>query len=537
MTAGSGFGRPQLGRIVRALSEPTPRLWAVALVLTLAVMALLLLPAHSGPGSTMDEGLLLVEPQRVRDGDLPNRDFESFYGPANTYALAGVYTFTGPDVLAERGVGLLYQLGIVAGVFALASPAGPVVAVAAGVTSGALTFTLGLAALAYFGGLAFALAGLFLLTRAATRPGASRRLFAFAGAAAGVAIAYRPQFALAIALAGLPLLLGRSPAAARRFAVGLVIGALPLLGHIVLAGPAPVFENLVVDAFFRSAPQSTRPFPPEIPSTVRLMVLVAAAIAVLVACAALSWWRAPGTPESRRVAAIALFCVGLAPQALGRLDGLHLVQVGCVAVALVPLGLASVPGPGWAHRARRLIPAAAFAAAVATLSWQYAHPMRAGYGAQLDRLLPWGEEAGADLREVSRGSRYFPLSSESAADEAGRTLAAIDGLTEPGDRIVVGPDDLRRTFYVDTYLYHLLPELEPGTYHLTMAPGTANRPGSRLPGDIARADVVVLGTLPEWEELAPHSELGSAEASEALVERFCLRAELSVHRVYERCRQ
>jgi hypothetical protein len=535
MTATRARKTAAVRRLEELLARPTPGIWALALALTLAAMLFPLLPTHTDPGPAMDEGLLLVEPERVLEGELPNRDFESFYGPTNTYLLAGVYAIGEPGVVIERGIGILYRLAVIAGVFALASFAGPVAAVAAGLVSGALLFVTGPAAFAYFGGLACAIFGLFLLARAATRIGTRGRLYVLAGIAGGLAISYRPQFGFALLLGAVPLLLGHPAATVRRFVLGAALGALPLVVHTVVAGPGAVFENLVVDAFFRSAPQSTRPFPPELASETRLMVLTGIAIVALAACAAILWRRSPRGPDARRVAAIALFSAGLAPQALGRVGALHLIEVACVAVPLLAYALAAVAGNRWMAPARSLVPAAATAVLVAVLAWSYVEPIRPAYGRAL-QLPPWAEDVGADVRDVERGSRSFPLSTGQEAEEAAATLAVIDELTDPGDRLVVGSDDLIRTFYNDTYLYHLLPELEPGTYYLTMAPGTANGDDSRLPEEVAAAEVVVLGTLPSYEQLLPNSELGSTEATEVLARHFCLRESLFVHLIYERCR-
>ena len=296
-----------------------------------------------------------------------------------------------------------------------------------------------------------------------------------------------------------------------------------------------MFENLVVDAFFRSAPESTRPFPPDLPQETRLMALVGVAVAGLVVCAAILWRRAPRGPEARRIAAIALFCAGLAPQALGRVGALHLIHVGCVAVPLLPYAIATVAGREWTRPLRSLVPAAGVAVLVAALAWSYVQPIRPGYGRAF-QWPPWAEDVGADVRSVERGSRSFPLSTEQEAVEAAQTLEVIDSIAEPGDRIVVGSDDLLRTFYNDTYLYHLLPELDPGTYYLTMAPGTANGDESKLPEDVAEADVVVIGTLPSYEQLLPRSEIGNPEAQQVLEEHFCLRDNFFIHLIYERCR-
>ena len=527
----SALGR----RIDDALTRPTPLVWAIALVLSLAAMSFPLLPTHTDPGPAMDEGLLLVEPERVMAGDLPNRDFESFYGPANTYVLAAVYEITEPDVVIERGVGAAYRLAILAGVFALASFGGVVLAVAAALIAGALMFTVGLAAYAYFGGVAAAIAALFLLTRATTVPAARGRVFVLAGIAAGLAISYRPQFGLALVLAAIPLLLGYGSPALKRALAGTAVGLLPLAVHAVLAGPKPLFENLVIDAFFRSAPQSTRPFPPDLPQEARLMALVGLCVVGLLVCAIVLWRRAPGSVEARRVAAIALFCAGLAPQALGRVGAIHLIHVGCVAVPLLPYAIATALGREWTRPLRSLLPAVGCAALLAGLGWSYVQPIKPGYGRAF-QWPPWAEDVGADLRSVEHDGRSFPLSTEQEADEAAETLAVIDEVSEPGDRIVVGPDDLAFTFYDDTYLYHLLPDLEPGTYYLTMTPGTANREGSRLAGDIASADVVVMGTLPDVAQLTPNAEPGSDEASRVLAEHFCLVDNFFIHLVYRRCR-
>ena len=522
-------------RLEEVVANPTPRVWAIALALALAAMAFPLLPTHTDPGPAMDEGLLLVEPERVLEGDLPNSDFESFYGPANTYLLAGVYAVTEPGVVIERGVGLLYRLAIIAGVFALAAPGGVVIAIAAALIAGALLFTLGLAAFAYFGGLAAAVAGLFLLSRAVTSPVARGRLFVLAGVASGLAIAYRPQFGVALVLAALPLLIGHPWSAVKRYLIGAAVGILPLAVHVVLAGPRPVFQNLVVDALFRSAPQSTRPFPPDLPQEARLMALAAIAVAILIVCAVVLWRRFPRGPDARRVAAIALFCVGLAPQALGRVGAIHLIEVGCVAIPLVPYALVAVAGERRQRPLRSVLPAAATAALVAALAWSYVEPIRPGYGRAF-QWPPWAKDVGADIREANHGSRSFPLSTGQEARDAEQTLAAVDSVSEPGDRLFVGPDDLRLTFYDDTYLYHLEPDLEPATYYLTMTPGTANREGSRLASDLASADVVVMGTLPDVTQLTPNAEPGSDAATQVLEDRFCLVDRFFVHLVYERCR-
>ena len=79
---------------------------AVAALVLVALLLPLLLGFYLRADKTMDEGPLLVYPELILKGNLPYRDFETFYGPANIYVLSGVYAVFGPSILAERGTGL-----------------------------------------------------------------------------------------------------------------------------------------------------------------------------------------------------------------------------------------------------------------------------------------------------------------------------------------------------------------------------------------------------------------------------------------------
>jgi hypothetical protein len=305
----------------------------------------------------------------------------------------------------------------------------------------------------------------------------------------------------------------------------------------VLAGPVQVVENLVIDALFRSGPQSSLPLPALSDPAGKLLLLLLGAVAATIACAAVAWWRAPWDPEARRIASFALLSIGLLPQALGRAESLHILHVGAVTVALLPAAASSrLVLEGLPAAARQLVAAGVAGIAVLGLAQTWLDGVEANYRRALGSS-PDPVTASYDRREnwVERGDRSFPFGSPESAAAVDAMLVAVGELSSPGDRLVVGPEDLRRTFYSQTALYHLLPELEPATYHLTMAPGTANREGARLPEDIAAADVVVLGTGSDWHAVTPNSELGSDDAAQALDASFCLQAEPLPYRVYTRC--
>jgi hypothetical protein len=66
-----------------------------------------------------DEGIVLTGAMRVAAGQIPHRDFYFIYGPAELYALAGMFKVFGPSVLAERLFDLFIKASAVTIVFAI----------------------------------------------------------------------------------------------------------------------------------------------------------------------------------------------------------------------------------------------------------------------------------------------------------------------------------------------------------------------------------------------------------------------------------
>src|SRR5262249_52738217 len=112
-----------------------------------------------------------------------------------------------------------------------------------------------------------------------------------------------------------------------------------------------------------------------------------------------------------------------------------------------------------------------------------------------------------------------------APDEAANIRHLLDGADRAGhrgDRLVVGTGDLRRTPYVDSFLYYMLPKYEPGTYFIEMEPGITNRNGTELTGDLRRADVVVLADRwLNWREPNDSMKPGDPRPNEVLRNEFC----------------
>ena len=129
-------------------------------------------------------------------------------------------------------------------------------------------------------------------------------------------------------------------------------------------------------------------------------------------------------------------------------------------------------------------------------------------------------------------------------------FADIERLTEPGDTLIVGPGDLAVTPYSESYLYYLLPELEPGTRYIEMDPGVANADDSGLADEMRAADVVILSTMYDnWFEpntsMEPGSRGAERGAARRVLPRRLLRRQLDLGRapgapifeLYLRCDQ
>src|SRR5215471_18027931 len=96
------------------------RLDGIAIAIVVLVFAIPLRGLLRTQGPPMEEGFMLAFPEQVLKGAIPNRDFLHLYGPGSLWALAGVYKAFGVSLISERGFGLLQQLAIVFGIYALA---------------------------------------------------------------------------------------------------------------------------------------------------------------------------------------------------------------------------------------------------------------------------------------------------------------------------------------------------------------------------------------------------------------------------------
>ena len=513
---------------------------AVGIIVAAFVLPLRGLLRYQGP--PMEEGFMLAFPQEVLRGSIPNRDFLHLYGPGSLWVLAGVFKAFGTSLAAERFFGLVQHAGIVFGVFALARPWGRRVAVACGLTSLVIVLPpIGLTALAWNGAVALAVWSVWAATRS-TEP--SRRALLVAGGLAGLALLYRPDLVLALSL-GLGAAVWR-PTRARLqpLLTGVVVGVSPILFQLFRAGPKDMVRGMFVDPVFHLRPGRSLPVPPgwseldgwlqkaaglrtlgwPLPAPtsanqVFLWFFLVPITALFVAGVGI--WavrRDPDSARARALRAAGLLGVGMLTQAMQRPDTAHFAWVSCVPLALLPAAIAELT-----------------AAKVAWPTWRRTFASVAPVAVIVLALIPHytvrtyvdlsGQSFGRNVfgYPVHHRGRNFYYGSPEAAAAANALVADLGARAQPGERLFVGPVDLRQTPYSDAFFYFLFPDLVPATYFIEMDPGIANAPGSRLASDVASADWLILSNVwTGWTEPNASRDVGSDAPNEVVRRDFCL---------------
>jgi hypothetical protein len=469
----------------------------------------------------MDEGAVLAYSSQVLDGAVPHRDFLTFYGPANIWLVAGAFEAFGSTITSERAVGLLYRMVIVLSLFALARRlGGPTAAGLAGIIAVAVMAGDVIWAAAVYGALAFGLVGLALLSYGVSAAGRTQQLLLLGGgAAAGVAALMRFDTVPALVVSALPLLALVNARGRLWYASGFVALAGLYVPHLVVVGGAKI-ERTVSD-LIASGPGRRLPLPrpSEFPGSLLAYAVVVTGILVL--AGAIWSLRDRRGVEGRVLLAIGLFNLGLLPWTLSRADEFHIKPTAIIPLSLLPaVALLVVRSARIRSTVRTAWTAAVAVTAVVILT--------ALGGIKFERTLP--------SVAVENSGRSFFLDDRARAGSVTKVVAEAEKRSKAGDSLFVGPLDLRRTNLGATYIYFLLPKLEPASYYMEMNPHTANREGSGLADDLRRADWLILTSeWDDWREPNASRDFGPSEPNEVVSQKFCPRFESGEYRLYERC--
>jgi hypothetical protein len=243
--------------------------------------------------------------------------------------------------------------------------------------------------------------------------------------------------------------------------------------------------------------------------------------------------RDPSSIRARSLLAVAAFSVGLSPQAFQRADATHLAWVTCVIVAFVPVAIVEVVCGRRPDRNPRTTGLVAGGAVLALLALVIPNPTLRTYAS--DSLQTFGIHRSAYT--ISHRGRVFYYGRPDDASAANRLLDAVERVSKPGERLFVGPDDLRRTVLSDAFFYYLLPQLTPATRYIEMDPGVANAKDSGLADEIRKSDILISSSdLDYWMEPNDSRKLGPNEPNVVVQTEFCLVGTFPPHyRLFRHC--
>ncbi|MCZ7536532.1 MAG: hypothetical protein M5T61_11920 [Acidimicrobiia bacterium] len=379
----------------------------------------------------------------------------------------------------------------------------------------------------------------------------------------GLALLFRLDLVVAVGLSGSVLWLAVDRRLRTRLLTGLAAGSAPYLVHLATAGPGNVIRRMVLDpvVYLRGGRRLPIPPPPDhlagflqragelraldwpVPTlrpatqlTVWFFFLIFSIAALL-----LVGWRRLRVDRSsyrgRVLLAVGLFSLGILPQALQRTDSTHFAWVSCVPVALLPTAIIEwsrsrrpSPAPRRDPRSTSLAAGAVVIAFLAFVIPRYTFHSFTDY-----TLQTFGIHRQAF--KIERGDRIFYYGRPDVASALRPLIRELDAISEPGQTLLVGTADLRKTPYSDAFLYYLFPELPPATYYIEMDPGVANADDSGLADEVRDADFLVLSRVwDEWDEPNDSRVFGSDEPNRVVEEEFCLVGDYEhLYELYRHC--
>jgi hypothetical protein len=476
------------------------------LLIAVGLYVFLVFPMMEADTNPLDEGMLLVYPELLSKGALPQRDYETMYPPGGVWALAGAYKVMGADIFTERTVGMLYQALLICGIYCLLVPRGKTTALTGCLLSTVILSRIGFVALAWFGAVACGALCLAVLTR----PGDLRRRAIVAGALAGIAVTWRLDIAPALILA-----LGAYCVLSRwrwqdwlRLALSGLISLIPLLVHIVVVTPAAFFTKVFYDPVIRGHGARSLPLDYAGAYAAELYVLVVLGIAAAIT---VGWmFRRDQEKDGLALFVAGLFALGLIHEGLQRGDSAHFTLVAIFAAPLL-----------------------AFAASMFSRSW--VAPVLAG--AAVLFCVPQDLAFLHEIHSRDSGSLWVKNGDRQVTGNL-EEQCAVDYLqahASSGQRLFVGTQDLRFATGNNVAFYYLFPQLRPATYFIEFEPQVTNRAGSRLAADIQTADWVVLDRT--WQDTPePNASriAGPAAPNDVIRKDFQLVYSSGAFRVYKR---
>ena len=387
----------------------------------------------------MDEGSLLVYPELIIKGQLPYRDFETFYGPGNFWVLSVAYALFGTDMVVERAVGLTYRLLILLSIFGIAQRWDAVTAVGTMALMGMLLAFTGLFAGPWIAGVAFTLCSLWLIAKIESH----WRCFA-GGMFAGMAILCRADLGPAVVVSALPLFLSMERKGKYRYLAGVVLTLLPLGWLMVVIGPGQLAHSLFLFPVFHLNPARRLPILSAEGYLVYLLCLHLLVSALNIAAGIVAVRREPAETRSRLLLGVALLGLGLTHYALQRFDINHMLFSLFLPLSLLPLSILVLLPDKSGVLLGRIRPGLALFIAFAVMQVGLSQFCLFYYKWFSEGLRhPFAREAFTRHHDSDLGifirqhGRSFSFRTEEEARRTKSMLTELDKLSSPGQRLSI----------------------------------------------------------------------------------------------------
>ena len=492
------------------------------------VAALVMAPGFIAVGNVFDEGILLAFPSRVNLGQLPYRDFETFYGPGGPVLLAAAFRLFGAHLGTERAVGFLFRIVLIVALYCLFLRWGRRAAVGGSLI--ALTI-VGMTATYDDYIVALALCVLALIVASKTVGDGPVAAFAGAGFLAGLSGLFRVEAALWMLPALIPFAIG---APRRRLALGALFYLLALSPYLPLGLAAGITRIERVEHDLR-ATGAARRLPVEIAHAKGFLFIGFILALILVAIAVTVSLRARA-PNRRLLTSVWILAAVQVSFALWFFEPDHVANAEILALAATPAAVIELLTLLPERRIPRLLryhrgwvaPGVACFTIVCLLVPGF---IRDNLKAEVDLAI------GRDHSYlVSFHGRDFRMATPQIAHNVLAAVETANRVAPPGGSLLVAPSDMRRTDANDPFIYYLLPRLRPAAFFIELDPPDS-KPGSGLAAAVLRANVLILDS--HFNGLVANNGtkvFGSDVPNEIVKRDFCLRGRYGTFQVLTRCR-
>lgn len=476
------------------------------------------IPKLSADVMAQDEGILLVYPDLILRGLEPYKDFSAIYTPGSFYVIALAFKAFGSTILVERLVGFLYWLMMAGSVYLIGARYSRSLGLVATLPIFFVMKIYPVGAYSMIGALGLSFIVLMLSFRTFSEPNSNltqKYLPFLSGVFAGFALWFRQDVGV-ITIAVLFIIYFSKKL--DRMLYSLLGVGIPLLLFIIFlfhVGIDRSFDNLVIDVL-RNAPGRKLPihFGPVL---ITLLLMIAGNIAIAI----IAFRKKFQLDQTKLVLGIAILTVGLLPSALQRTDRWHVYYVGA---PIISLSLISIFFLVHNLEKKEIFENIVKFTGIPIFLLVFFGINHHFFGSRINPI------------KIHSGERWIFYSHSHSAGDLQNLITETNKIGKNGNKLFVGPDDLRFTNENDSYLYFLFPKLQPSTKFIEMNPGVANRSDSGLSEQIGKADLVILTSRHDhWDEPNDSMIPGSDLPNKIIKNNFCLYKKFIYWNIFKRC--